>query len=81
MSATSTDVHVWLSSKAAALVSWVSAALGIGTAIGIVNLTVGILSACWLSAQLWNFMTYTLPRNKREKEKWKREDMKSKQHE
>jgi hypothetical protein len=44
--------------------------LGLGTAIGVVNLLVGVLSACWLTAQLWNFATYTLPKNKREKAEW-----------
>jgi hypothetical protein len=64
------DLHLWLSSKAALFVSWVSAFLGLGTAIGVVNLLVGVLSACWLTAQLWNFATYTLPKNKREKAEW-----------
>ena len=67
---TNQDLHVWLSSKAALFVSWVSAFLGLGTAIGVVNLLVGVLSACWLTAQLWNFATYTLPKNKREKAEW-----------
>jgi hypothetical protein len=65
------DLHLWLSSKAALFVSWVSAFLGLGTAIGVVNLLVGVLSACWLTAQLWNYFTYTLPRNRREKATWK----------
>ena len=65
------DLHLWLSSKAAMFVSWVSAFLGLGTAIGVVNLLVGVLSACWLTAQLWNFATYTLPKNRREKATWK----------
>ena len=64
------DLHLWLSSKAAMFVSWVSAFLGLGTAIGVVNLLVGVLSACWLTAQLWNFATYTLPKNRREKAEW-----------
>jgi hypothetical protein len=64
------DLHLWLSSKAALFVSWVSAFLGLGTAIGVVNLLVGVLSACWLTAQLWNFATYTLPKNRREKAEW-----------
>lgn len=64
------SLHTLLSSKAAALISWVSAFLGLGTAVGIVNLTVGVLSACWLTAQLWNFFFYTIPKNKREKAEW-----------
>ncbi len=64
------SLHQMLSSKAAALVSWVSALLGLGTAVGVVNLTVGVLSACWLAAQLLNFFMFTLPKNKREKAEW-----------
>jgi hypothetical protein len=64
------SLHQILSTKTAALVSWVSALLGLGTAVGVVNLLVGVLSACWLTAQLWNFATYTLPKNKREKAEW-----------
>jgi hypothetical protein len=64
------DLHLWLSSKAALFVSWVSAFLGLGTAIGVVNLLVGVLSACWLTAQLWNYFTYTLPRNRKERASW-----------
>jgi hypothetical protein len=67
---TNQSIHELLSTKTAALVSWVSALLGLGTAIGIVNLVVGVLSACWLTAQLWNFATYTLPKNRREKAEW-----------
>jgi hypothetical protein len=65
------SLHQILSTKTAALVSWVSALLGLGTAVGVVNLLVGVLSACWLTAQLWNFATYTLPKNRREKATWK----------
>jgi hypothetical protein len=64
------SLHQILSTKTAALVSWVSALLGLGTAVGVVNLLVGVLSACWLTAQLWNYFTYTLPKNKREKAEW-----------
>jgi hypothetical protein len=64
------SLHQILSTKTAALVSWVSALLGLGTAVGVVNLLVGVLSACWLTAQLWNFATYTLPKNRREKAEW-----------
>ena len=63
-------IHLWLSTKTAGIVSWVSALLGLGTAIGVVNLVVGVLSACWLAAQLWNFFTYTLPRNRKERASW-----------
>ena len=74
---TNDSLHAWLSSKAAVFVSWISAFLGLGTAIGVVNLTVGVLSACWLTAQLWNFFFYTLPRNRRERALWKEEDEKA----
>ncbi len=73
----SVSIHSWLSSKVAAFVSWISAVLGLGTALGIVNLTVGVLSALWLLAQLWNYFTYTLPRNRREISRWAEEDANS----
>lgn len=57
------DLQSLLSSKAAALVSWVAAAMGLGTVAGIVNIFVGVLSACWLAAQLWNYYRFTLPAN------------------
>jgi ABC-type lipoprotein release transport system permease subunit len=64
------DLHLWLSSKAALFVSWVSAFLGLGTAIGVVNLLVGVLSACWLTAQLINHFVYVVPKHKREAAEW-----------
>jgi hypothetical protein len=67
---TNQSIHELLSTKTAALVSWVSALLGLGTAIGVVNLLVGVLSACWLTAQLWNHFRYVVPKHKREKAEW-----------
>jgi ABC-type lipoprotein release transport system permease subunit len=42
-------------------VSYLAAFLGIGTVVGLVNLTVGILSACWLTYQLYVAIKYDLP--------------------
>jgi hypothetical protein len=64
------SLHQILSTKTAALVSWVSALLGLGTAVGVVNLLVGVLSACWLTAQLINHFMYVVPKHKREKAEW-----------
>lgn len=55
------DIHVWLSSKVSAGASWVAAMMGIGSALGWVNLTVGVLSALWLMVQLWNWWAYVRP--------------------
>lgn len=64
------DLHQLLSTKFAAFLSWCAAFLGLGTVAGLVNIMVGLLSACWLAAQLWNYFTYTLPRNRREIATW-----------
>jgi hypothetical protein len=36
----------------------------------VVNLLVGVLSACWLTAQLINHFVYVVPKHKREKAEW-----------
>jgi uncharacterized membrane protein len=64
------SLHQILSTKTAMFVSWVSALLGLGTAVGVVNLLVGVLSACWLTAQLINHFMYVVPKHKREKAEW-----------
>lgn len=43
------------------VVNWLAALLGIGTFLQLVNLTVGVLSACWLSVQLYGYFRYELP--------------------
>ena len=68
MSTQHTDLHAWLSSKLANFISWISAALGVGTFLGYVNIVVGVLSACWLGVSLWNYFTHTRPKNKLEME-------------
>ena len=60
------DLHAWLSSKLANFISWVSAALGVGTFLGYVNIVVGVLSAVWLGISVWNYFTHTRPKNKLE---------------
>jgi len=42
-------------------VSYLAALLGIGTVAGLVNLSVGVLSACWLAYQLYVAIKYDLP--------------------
>jgi len=44
-----------------ALLNLISAALGIGTVLGMVNLAVGVLSSFWLSYQLYVAIKYDLP--------------------
>lgn len=56
-----------------ALVSWLAAALGIGTFLGLVNLAVGILSAAWLAVQLYGYMAHELPMKRMRKQILKRE--------
>lgn len=44
-----------------ALLNLLSAALGIGTVLGMVNLAVGVLSSFWLSYQIYVAFKYDLP--------------------
>ena len=62
--ATISDLPAFLATKTAACLSWLAAFLGLGTPLGWINPTVGVLSACWLVVQLWNYFKYTLPLNK-----------------
>lgn len=43
------------------LVSWVAAGLGITSAMGLINVVIGVLSAAWLATQLWRFWRYDYP--------------------
>lgn len=50
-----------LKAVAAKVVSYIAAGLGIGTFMGLVNVTIGVLSAIWLAAQLYGYIRYELP--------------------
>jgi hypothetical protein len=41
--------------------NWIAALLGVGTFLQIVNLAVGVLSACWLVLQAYGYWKYELP--------------------
>lgn len=60
------DLHAWLSTKASALISWLAAFMGIGTFMGLVNAVIGVLSAGYLTLQIWNYFTYTRKKNRLE---------------
>ena len=51
-----------------ALVNWVAAFLGIGTFLGVVNLAVGVLSAAWLSVQIYGYLVHELPMKRMRKQ-------------
>lgn len=63
----------FLATKSAHLISTFASGLGIATFAGFVSLWVGILSGIWLLVQLYNFFTFTMPKNKREKATWRAE--------
>ena len=42
-------------------INYIAATLGIGSFLGLVNLAVGVLSAIWLSVQLYGYIKYELP--------------------
>ena len=62
------DIHEWLSSKAAAFFSWLSAFLGLGTFMGFINTAIGVMSAIYLALQIWNYFVHTRAKNKLELE-------------
>ena len=48
------------------VINWLAAGIGLGTAVGVVNLGVGLLSGAWLAVQLYNWFTFTRVKNKLE---------------
>lgn len=46
------------------VINSIAAALGIGTALGVINLLVGIASAAWLVLQFYGYIKYDLPLKK-----------------
>ncbi len=56
-----------------ALISWLAAALGIGSFLGLVNLIVGVLSATWLAVQLYGYLAHELPMKRMRKQMLRRE--------
>jgi hypothetical protein len=53
--------HDTIGTKLVTFVNWLAALLGIGTFVGLVNVVVGVLSACWIALQLWGYWHYELP--------------------
>lgn len=47
-------------------VNYLAALLAGGSFLGLVNITVGVLSAIWLAAQLYGFVKYEIPRRARQ---------------
>lgn len=55
------EQHDQTITRGKALLDWIAAVLGLGTIAGLVNIAVGVLSACWLSYQLYVAIVYELP--------------------
>lgn len=55
------------------LVNWLAAVLGIGTVLGFVNLAVGVLSATWISMQIYGYLKHELPMKRMRKKILQRE--------
>lgn len=55
------------------VVNWLAAFLGIGTFLGFVNLAVGVLSAAWLSVQIYGYLVHELPMKRMRKQMLKRQ--------
>ena len=60
--------HQTDTSTVKALVNWVAAFLGIGTFLGVVNLAVGVLSAAWLTVQIYGYVVHELPMKRMRKQ-------------
>lgn len=58
---------------AKSFINWLAAFLGIGTFLGMVNLAVGLLSAAWLSVQLYGYLAHELPMKRMRKQILRRE--------
>lgn len=47
------------------IADWIAACLAAGSAMGIVNFLVGLMSAAWLATQIWIAWKYRIPAMKR----------------
>lgn len=50
------------------VINWLAAFLGIGTFLGFVNLAVGVLSAAWLTVQIYGYIKHELPMKRMRKQ-------------
>ena len=66
-------LHQTDTNTAKAVINWVAAFLGIGTFLGVVNLSVGVLSAAWLTVQIYGYMAHELPMKRMRKQLLKRQ--------
>lgn len=53
--------HDQLTPAVKTLINWFAAILGVGTFAQIVPLLVGVLSAAWITVQLYGYLRYDLP--------------------
>ena len=60
-------------SAAKAIVNWLAAGLGIGSFLGLVNLAVGVLSATWLTVQIYGYLAHELPMKRMRRQMLRRE--------
>ena len=61
-------LHQTDTNTAKALVNWVAAFLGFGAFLGVANLAVGVLSAAWLSVQIYGYLVHELPMKRMRKQ-------------
>lgn len=58
---------------AKSVINWLAAILGLGTFLGLVNLAVGVLSAAWLTVQIYGYLAHELPMKRMRKQMLRRE--------
>lgn len=56
-----TEHQETLTPAAKTIINWLAAILGIGTFAQLVPVVVGVLSAAWISVQLYGYLRYDLP--------------------
>jgi hypothetical protein len=64
------DIQTLLHSKLNLAISWVAALTGLGAFAGLVSTGVAVLSGVWLVIQIYGWVVFTYPKNKREKAEW-----------
>ncbi len=68
------SIQEFLASKIATLISAFAAGIGIASIAGWVSLGAALLSFVWMAVQIFNYATFTYPKNVRERRRRDREE-------
>lgn len=67
-------VQEFLASKIATLISAFAAGIGIASIAGWVSLGAAVMSFVWMAVQIFNYATFTYPKNVRDRRRREREE-------